>query len=103
MQLSTSEQSMQDEELACHTCFFGLQETPVSKGGTHQYIFFDTTVYLQTAINRLPSGSAIFFEFKHWKEKEKKVWGSSLSASTLLFGGADIKFSNQGGPFPSLV
>mmetsp|Transcript_7540 Transcript_7540/g.20076 ORF Transcript_7540/g.20076 Transcript_7540/m.20076 type:complete len:311 (-) Transcript_7540:1116-2048(-) len=49
-----------------------VQETPVSKGGTHQYIFFDTTVYLQTAINRLPSGSAIFFEFKHWKEKEKK-------------------------------
>ncbi|KAF5825798.1 cytoskeletal adhesion-domain-containing protein [Dunaliella salina] len=49
-----------------------VQETPVSKGGTHQYIFFDHTVYSQTAINRLPSGSAIFFEFKHWKEREKK-------------------------------
>jgi len=54
-------------------CCMQMQETPVSKGGTHQYVFFDSIVYLQTATNRLPSNSAIFFEFKHWKEKEKKV------------------------------
>ena len=32
-----------------------------------------TQVHVQTPINRLPPGSAIFFEFKHWKAKEKKV------------------------------
>ena len=55
-----------------------MQETPASKGGTHQYVFFDSNVFLQTAVNRIPAGSAIFFEFKHWKEKEKKVGQQAL-------------------------
>ncbi|GFH14512.1 staygreen domain-containing protein [Haematococcus lacustris] len=49
-----------------------VQETPTTSQVSQQYLVFENTVYLQTPINRLPEGSAIFFEFKHWKAKKQK-------------------------------
>lgn len=49
------------------------QETPTSTNIAIQHVFFDNTVYIQTPLNKLPTGAAIFFEFKHWKADKKKV------------------------------
>ena len=51
------------------------QDTPTAKRCTNNYVFFESTVYLQTPVNKLPHGSAIFFEFKHFKLKKNKVCG----------------------------
>mmetsp|Transcript_14744 Transcript_14744/g.36779 ORF Transcript_14744/g.36779 Transcript_14744/m.36779 type:complete len:300 (-) Transcript_14744:97-996(-) len=49
-----------------------IQETPVAKSNTHTHVFFENTVYIQTPLNKLAHGSAIFFEFRHWKAKKQK-------------------------------
>ncbi|MEW5298637.1 MAG: hypothetical protein WDW36_001732 [Sanguina aurantia] len=49
-----------------------LQETPKGKGTNSSYVFFENTVHIQTCLRKLPEDSAIFFEFKHYKQKEKK-------------------------------
>ncbi|MEW5308696.1 MAG: hypothetical protein WDW38_000635 [Sanguina aurantia] len=46
-----------------------LQETPKGKGTNSSYVFFENTVHIQTCLRKLPEDSAIFFEFKHYKQK----------------------------------
>ncbi|XP_070577669.1 axin interactor, dorsalization-associated protein-like [Ptychodera flava] len=48
-----------------------VQETPVSIKKEDLYIYFDTDVEVQKPIEKLPKGTAIFFEFKHYKPKKK--------------------------------
>jgi len=49
-----------------------LQETPVCVQRTHNYCHFDSTVYIQMSLNQLPKGTAVFFEFRHWKARKHK-------------------------------
>jgi len=49
------------------------QDTPCSNQKKENYIYFSCNAEIQTNINRLPSGSAILFEFKHWKPKGEYV------------------------------
>lgn len=38
------------------------------------YVFFDTKVHLQTNLEAIKKENmAVFFEFKHWKPKKKKL------------------------------
>lgn len=46
------------------------QETPVAIRRESQQIIFNMDVYIQKWIDSLPSGFAIFFEFKHYKPKK---------------------------------
>lgn len=45
----------------------------MARSNTQNHVFFEDTVYIQTPLNQLPEGSAIFFEFRHWKPKKQKV------------------------------
>lgn len=49
-----------------------VQETPFAGRQTMNYVVFDQVVYVQTPLNRLPPGAAIFFEFTHYKVAKKK-------------------------------
>eukprot|EP01028_Stygiella_incarcerata_P002286 TRINITY_DN14248_c1_g1_i1.p1 TRINITY_DN14248_c1_g1~~TRINITY_DN14248_c1_g1_i1.p1 ORF type:complete len:292 (-),score=71.99 TRINITY_DN14248_c1_g1_i1:46-921(-) len=49
------------------------QDTPISEKKKPLSIVFDTTVYIQTPVSVIPFDSAIFFEFKHYKAKKKKL------------------------------
>ncbi|XP_028398495.1 axin interactor, dorsalization-associated protein-like [Dendronephthya gigantea] len=49
------------------------QNTPTAKRKEDRDIHFDSNVELQTAIEDLPEGSAIFFEFYHFKPKKKRI------------------------------
>lgn len=49
-----------------------VQETPVGKGTSQSYVFFENTVYIQTPLNLMSRGSAIFFEFQHFKPGKNK-------------------------------
>jgi len=49
------------------------QETPCSNQKKENYITFSCTVEIQTNINKLPEGSAIVFEFKHFKPKGEYI------------------------------
>lgn len=49
------------------------QDTPCSNQKKENYIYYSCNVEIQTQINRLPSGSAILFEFKHWKPKGEYI------------------------------
>ncbi len=49
------------------------QDTPVSNKKQGFYIDFDQKIHIQTAIEDLPKGSAIFFEFKHFKPSSQKM------------------------------
>ncbi len=60
------------------------QETPTAKHTTQQYVFFEDTVYVQTSLNKLQDGTAIFFEFRHWKAKKQKASGSRLIVHALI-------------------
>ncbi|OWF56411.1 Axin interactor, dorsalization-associated protein [Mizuhopecten yessoensis] len=46
------------------------QETPVATRKESQQIIFNMDVYIQKWIDSLPTGFAIFFEFKHYKPKK---------------------------------
>ncbi|XP_078000787.1 axin interactor, dorsalization-associated protein B-like [Glandiceps talaboti] len=48
-----------------------VQETPVAISKEDLYINFDTELEVQKPIEKLPKGTAIFFEFKHYKPKKK--------------------------------
>ncbi|CAB4009377.1 axin interactor, dorsalization-associated [Paramuricea clavata] len=49
------------------------QNTPTAKTKENRDIHFDCNVELQTTIEKLPQGTAIFFEFKHFKPKRKQI------------------------------
>ncbi|XP_006824893.1 axin interactor, dorsalization-associated protein A-like [Saccoglossus kowalevskii] len=48
-----------------------IQETPVAVRKEDLYIHFDADIELQKPLEKLPKGTAIFFEFKHYKPKKK--------------------------------
>jgi len=54
------------------------QETPVTSRRSDSTIIFNTQVHIQKALESLPPGFAIFFEFKHFKPKKSttstKCW-----------------------------
>eukprot|EP01083_Nonionella_stella_P116373 345766_1 len=54
-------------------------ETSPSFRKEQKYIFFEETVQLKTPFSSLSKASFIFFEFKHYKEKKRKIstkcWG----------------------------
>lgn len=60
----------------------------MAKQIAQQYVFFENTVYIQTALNKLPNGAAIFFEFRHWKAKKQKVgcWHTRCKPTLRLLG-----------------
>jgi len=49
------------------------QDTPISNQKKENYIYFSCNAEIQTNINKLPPGSAILFEFKHWKPKGEYI------------------------------
>jgi len=49
------------------------QDTPKSKKLKPNYVMFDTTVHTQTPLDDFAKGYSVFFEFKHYKPKKKKV------------------------------
>jgi len=49
------------------------QDTPCSNQKKENYIYYTCNVEIQTQINKLPPGSAILFEFKHWKPKGEYI------------------------------
>ncbi|XP_071834373.1 axin interactor, dorsalization-associated protein A-like isoform X2 [Apostichopus japonicus] len=49
------------------------QDTPVSTEREDPYILFGVNVEIQKPLENLPPGSAIFFEFKHYKLKKRAI------------------------------
>ncbi|XP_033635278.1 axin interactor, dorsalization-associated protein A-like [Asterias rubens] len=49
------------------------QETPVSTKREDPYIMFGVDVHMQRPIEKMPKGTAIFFEFKHFKVKKRTI------------------------------
>lgn len=49
------------------------QDTPVSTERDDPYILFGVEVEVQKPLEKLPPGSAIFFEFKHYKLKKRAI------------------------------
>jgi hypothetical protein len=49
------------------------QDTPPCNRNKPNYVLFGKTVDVQTPTSKLKPGSAIIFEFKHFKPKKKKV------------------------------
>lgn len=49
------------------------QDTPPCNRNKPNYVLFGNTVHIQTLTAKLKPGSAIIFEFKHFKPKKKKV------------------------------
>mmetsp|Transcript_37807 Transcript_37807/g.119256 ORF Transcript_37807/g.119256 Transcript_37807/m.119256 type:complete len:293 (+) Transcript_37807:292-1170(+) len=49
------------------------QDTPITSRPKPNYVMFGHTVHVQAMFNKLPVGSAVFFEFKHFKPKKKKI------------------------------
>ena len=49
------------------------QNTPTAKTKETFDIHFNCNVELQTTLEKLPEGAAIFFEFKHFKPKKKRI------------------------------
>ncbi|XP_077075644.1 axin interactor, dorsalization-associated protein [Siphateles boraxobius] len=48
-----------------------VQETPVATRKEDTYIHFSVEVEIQKHLEKLPKGTAIFFEFKHYKPKKR--------------------------------
>ncbi|GFR75945.1 axin interactor, dorsalization-associated protein [Elysia marginata] len=49
------------------------QDTPVASRKADSEIVFNKMVHIQKAIESLPPGFAIFFEFKHYKPKKRNI------------------------------
>lgn len=50
-----------------------VQETPSSSQlAGSSWSFGNTLIHIQTPLNRIPKGSALFFEFRHWKKAKNK-------------------------------
>lgn len=49
------------------------QDTPSASRKTDSEIYFGKIVHIQKAVESLPPGFAIFFEFKHYKPKKKNI------------------------------
>lgn len=49
------------------------QDTPYTNKHNAQYVTFDSKIHIQTPVNQLPEGSAVYLEFKHFKPKKQKV------------------------------
>jgi len=54
-------------------CLEQSQRTAPSFDRAPTFVRFSTDVFIQTPIGSLPEGSAIFFEFKHYKPKKKMI------------------------------
>lgn len=56
-------------------CLERTQDTPIipPQKRVQQHILFGNTVYIQTPLQKMPSDCTIFFEFKHYKPKQRKV------------------------------
>ena len=48
----------------------GVQVTPVASERETSYIVFGNDVEIHSPLEEMPSGAAIFFEFKHYKPKK---------------------------------
>mmetsp|Transcript_1177 Transcript_1177/g.4414 ORF Transcript_1177/g.4414 Transcript_1177/m.4414 type:complete len:319 (-) Transcript_1177:1068-2024(-) len=49
------------------------QDTPMTNQRKPSYVLFGCDVHVQTPLNRMKTGVSIFFEFKHFKPKKRKV------------------------------
>ena len=47
-----------------------VQTTPVASERETSYVIFNDEVEIQSPLEEMPSGAAIFFEFKHYKPKK---------------------------------
>eukprot|EP00698_Gefionella_okellyi_P012472 TRINITY_DN3358_c0_g1_i4.p1 TRINITY_DN3358_c0_g1~~TRINITY_DN3358_c0_g1_i4.p1 ORF type:complete len:271 (+),score=44.42 TRINITY_DN3358_c0_g1_i4:88-900(+) len=56
-------------------CIGRAQDTPTLPPQRRQpsYVLINHNVYIQTPLERLPPDCAIFFEFKHYKPRQKKI------------------------------
>ncbi|XP_072032341.1 axin interactor, dorsalization-associated protein-like [Amphiura filiformis] len=50
-----------------------MQDTPVAIKREDPYIVFDVDVEIQRPLEKMPKGTAIFFELKHYKPKKKTI------------------------------
>lgn len=80
--------STRPPKLCAVPCALVPQEVPAAKAGTHQAFFFEPTLRMETPINKLPQGAAVFFEFRHWKDRPKKVGQGGASAAARAPAGA---------------
>ena len=55
------------------------QETPIASQRSETGIVFNSTVQIQSNIDTLPDKAALFFEFKHYKPKKKKLSTKAFS------------------------
>jgi len=49
------------------------QDTPQTNKSKPNYVMFGTTVHIQTPLEEFQKGCSVFFEFKHYKPKKKKI------------------------------
>ncbi|XP_041468575.1 axin interactor, dorsalization-associated protein-like [Lytechinus variegatus] len=49
------------------------QDTPVATKREDQYVIYKANVELQKPLEKLPKGTAVFFEFKHYKAKKRTI------------------------------
>jgi hypothetical protein len=49
------------------------QDTPISQNLRPLYVEFGRLVHLQTPVEEMDKGWAVFFEFKHYKPQKKKI------------------------------
>ncbi|XP_030854664.1 axin interactor, dorsalization-associated protein isoform X1 [Strongylocentrotus purpuratus] len=49
------------------------QDTPVATKREDQYVIYKSNVELQKPLEKLPKGTAVFFEFKHYKAKKRTI------------------------------
>eukprot|EP00760_Papus_ankaliazontas_P022046 PhM_4_TR18789/c0_g1_i1/m.75938 len=70
------------------------QDTPMAVAKDGMYVSFGHVCFLQTPLNKMPSGANVFFEFKHWKPDKKKYsvrcW-SMMSKAELVEGTACLE------------
>ncbi|XP_072167800.1 axin interactor, dorsalization-associated protein-like [Diadema setosum] len=49
------------------------QDTPVATRREEPYVMYGVNVELQKPLEKLPKGTAVFFEFKHYKAKKRAI------------------------------
>ncbi|CAH1263384.1 axin interactor, dorsalization-associated protein-like [Branchiostoma lanceolatum] len=70
------------------------QDTPIASKKEDPYVYFNVDVEIQRHVEKMPKGTAIFFEFKHYKPKKRmtsiKCW-AFMEMDELKSGPASIE------------
>jgi hypothetical protein len=70
------------------------QDTPNSNKLKPNYVLFGQSVHIQIPLEEMAKGHSVFFEFRHYKPKKKKV---SVRCFTLMEYDEILKAKNEGG------